>query len=242
MSAVETPPEAEQLACPRCGAAVRADQDWCLMCGTAVTTKVAGAPGWRTPVAVVGVVCALALVALVVAFLEISNDAEKVASAPSPAPSAAPAAAEPTVTASPTPAESIATIAPTATPAPTTSPDPAASPATSPGASPSPGTTATPGASPAAGGTVAEWPAGKRGWTVILASTTTEADAKKRAETFNGAGQPAGVLHSDEYSSLRAGYWVVFSGVYDTQEDAQKAAEAAQGKAPGAYAREVVPK
>ena len=229
MSAVETPPD---VGCPRCGAAVRPDQDWCLMCGAAVTTKVAGAPGWRTPVAIVGVVLAIAAAGLVFAFLEISNDADKAAQA-TPTPTAAAQ-----VTTTPTPVPTAAS--PTPTPSPGTTATATASPTTSA----SPTTTASPTAtaSPATSTGVAQWPAGRSGWTVVYASTTSKADAEKRAKDFQAAGQNVGVLESSQYSSLRRGFWVVFSGVYDTQEEAQKAAEGAQGAAPGAYAREVVPK
>ena len=54
-----------------------------------------------------------------------------------------------------------------------------------------------------------------------------------------GCGAGAGVLHSDDFSSLRKGYWVVFSGQYPDQKAAQ---DAAQGKGGDAYAREVVPR
>src|SRR4051812_49650990 len=98
MTTTETPPK---LDCPRCGAPLRPDQDWCLNCGTAVTTEVAGAPGWRTPIAIVGVVLALAAIALAVGFIELSDDSERVAQAPAttvtptPTPTPAPAGTVP---------------------------------------------------------------------------------------------------------------------------------------------------
>ena len=70
----------------------------------------------------------------------------------------------------------------------------------------------------------------------MIASTSSRAEAEKKARA---AGAEAGVLHSDDYSSLRKGYWVVFSGQYDEQKAAQSAAE---GKGGGAYARRVVPR
>src|SRR3989442_513836 len=33
--------------CPRCGAAMAPEQDWCLECGAAATTRVLRPPGWR---------------------------------------------------------------------------------------------------------------------------------------------------------------------------------------------------
>jgi hypothetical protein len=51
-----------------------------------------------------------------------------------------------------------------------------------------------------------------------------------------------GILNSSDFSSLRSGYFVVFSNQYDTLGQAQKAAERAQDDAPGAYAKQVTPK
>ena len=61
-----------------------------------------------------------------------------------------------------------------------------------------------------------------------------EAETKARA-----AGADAGVLHSDDFSSLREGYWVVFAGQYADLDAAQAAAK---GKGGDAYARRVVPR
>jgi hypothetical protein len=47
------------------------------------------------------------------------------------------------------------------------------------------------------------------------------------------------VLHSDDFSSLRKGYWVVFAGQYPDQKAAQAAAKSRGGDA---YARRVVPR
>jgi hypothetical protein len=220
------------------------------MCGAAVTTTVAGARGWRTPVAIVGVVLALAAIALVIAFLEISNDADRVAQAPASTPTPVPTAvAQVTQTATPA-------ATPSSTPTPLPTPRPSATPARTP--TPVPGTIPTPGGSPTTpGGTptpssgnptpttsgaIAEWPAGKSGWTVVMASTTSRADGEKRARDLQAKGQNVGLLESSKYSSLRSGFWVVFSGVYDSQSAAQKASEQAQSAAPGAYAREVKPR
>jgi septal ring-binding cell division protein DamX len=239
VSATDAPPPGppppagapEATVCPRCGAPVRPDQDWCLNCGTAVSTEVAGAPGWRTPVAIVGVVLLIAAAALVFAFLQISDDAEREAQAPTP--TAAPAA--PTT---PTPAAT-PTAEPTASPVPT--------PPTTPGAGvvPTPGTSPTPGASPTpapGGGAVGTWPEGRDAWTVVLFSSTRRAEADGKAKEFADQGKAVGVLDSDEYASLRGGYWVVFSGQYDGQEEAQSAAEGFGSTAPGAYARRITPR
>ena len=65
----EPPAPTGPTPCPRCGAPVEADQDWCLNCGTAVTTEVAGAPAWRAPIAIVGAVLVVAAIAGLVAWI-----------------------------------------------------------------------------------------------------------------------------------------------------------------------------
>jgi hypothetical protein len=218
---VAAPPPATERACPRCGASLAPDQEWCLSCGTAVGTRIAPTPRWRLPIFLVGALVALIAAALVLALVELSGDPQPVAKAPvtagaTPTP-AAPAddggGAAPAGGATPTP---IPTPTPSVTPVPTTAPL---------------GTPSGPA------GTVATWPSGKTGWTAVLASTKSRSEAERKAKAATTGS--AGVLHSDDFSSLRKGYWVVFSGQYDTQ----KAAESAAGSAGnGAYARRIVPR
>ena len=87
-----------------------------------------------------------------------------------------------------------------------------------------------------------DWPSGTSGWTVVLQAVPESAEAaatalKSRAEH---AGLPrVGVLVSSDFSSLRAGYRVVFSGVYGSPGAAQAAARAAARASPQAYARAI---
>ncbi len=223
MTVVATPPPATERACPRCGASLAPDQEWCLSCGTAVGTRIAPTPRWRLPVALVGGLLAVIAAALVLALVELSGDPQPVAKAPVTTPTATPAgapaddggSAAPVVGETPTP---VPTAVPTVTPAPGTTPD-----STAPGAP----TT----------GALAEWPAGKTGWTAVLASTESRSEAERKARAAGGG--DVGVLRSDDFSSLRKGYWVVFSGQYDSRGDAETAAESAAG---GAYARQIVPR
>lgn len=73
-----------------------------------------------------------------------------------------------------------------------------------------------------------EWPDGKNGWTVELGTlpkdgtTAADVDATKQDLTSKGA-KDLGVLDSDLYASLPAGNYIVYSGVYDTKADADKA-------------------
>ena len=117
MSAVETPqpPAQAERRCPRCGAHLSSDQEWCLDCGAAVATHVAPPRGWRAPVAIVGALLALALIGLVLAIVELASDAERVSEAP-PTPTPAPTTAPPAPTTTP-PAAQTPTPTPSAAPA-----------------------------------------------------------------------------------------------------------------------------
>jgi hypothetical protein len=91
-----------------------------------------------------------------------------------------------------------------------------------------------------------EWPEGRSGHTVIVASapTTNGRDAAlRRARAAISAGLPrVGVLDSSEFASLRPGYFVVFSGFYETEDGALEAVESAQSRGyPRAYEREITP-
>ncbi|HWI73150.1 MAG TPA: hypothetical protein VNT55_14440 [Baekduia sp.] len=62
------------LRCPRCGAYVAPEQDWCLECGAPARTRLAPTPNWRAPIALVAVVVLLAGLALAFAFTSLTSD------------------------------------------------------------------------------------------------------------------------------------------------------------------------
>jgi hypothetical protein len=72
------------LRCPRCGATVGPEQDWCLECGAPARTRLAPTPNWRLPIAVVAVVVLLAGVALALAFTRLTRDDGNVVAATTP--------------------------------------------------------------------------------------------------------------------------------------------------------------
>jgi hypothetical protein len=219
----ESPPPVVEEApaprrCPRCGASMTDEQEWCLRCGAAVGTRIATAQGWRVPLVLTGLLVALAAVAIAIAIIQLADDTGEV-----------PATASPT----PTPS-AVQTPPPTPTPTPTLTPDPAATPTPTPSATPTPSPTSTPGSS----GSIAEWPAGTDGWTVVLASKSSEDAARDSAESFSAEGIPdVGVLDSNDFSSLKGGFWVVYSGEYDTQAEATDALDGID--APDAYIRRI---
>lgn len=226
MSNVETPPPPTPVErrCPRCDAPLSAEQEWCLNCGAAVGTRIAEPRGWRASVAVVGVLLALALIAVVLAIAELSRDAEGVEEVPVNATPTPAASAVPSVTPSPAPGEEGG-----ATPSP--APTPSATPSATPG---------TGGASPSAG--LTPWPEGKTAYTIVLNSSGTREDAERLAGEVAAKGVPdVGVIDSDDFESLGPDSFVVFSGVYDNEAEAQQALAKIRDQAGGGSTRRIVP-
>jgi hypothetical protein len=220
VSATETPspPAYVERRCPRCGAHLSAEQDWCLECGAAVGTTIAEPRGWRVPILVVGSLLALALIAAILALVELAGPAEQVTEVPQ-TPTPAPAAATPT---------------------PTTSPDQgAATPSATPSAGPSP--SATPSAAVDTSN-LAKWPAGKSAWTIVLNSSGTRDDAARLANELLTKGVPSvGVLNSNDFQSLGPDSFVVFSGQYPSRAAAEAALAGIRDRAGGGSTRRIVP-
>lgn len=84
-----------------------------------------------------------------------------------------------------------------------------------------------------------DWPAGTSGWTAIVSSVRNESGARAAASRLQSQGQPGGVLFSTDHPPLRPGYWVVFSGTYDTRSEALAQARALLPRWPGAYPRQI---
>ncbi len=93
---------------------------------------------------------------------------------------------------------------------------------------------------------VVPWPAGQSGYTLVLTSVPAgggRAAAVALAHKALAAGlTQVGVLDSSQYSSLHPGYYVVFSGIYETSADAQTAASRAHSRGySAAYPRRITP-
>jgi len=90
----------------------------------------------------------------------------------------------------------------------------------------------------------ADWPSGTEGFTIELATLpkdTSDGTAVETAKTdllAKGASD-VGALDSDEYASLPAGNYVLYSGVFDTKADAEKALEPLKASFPDAQVVEV---
>jgi hypothetical protein len=72
-----------------------------------------------------------------------------------------------------------------------------------------------------------DWPGGS-GYSAMLGAFSSEANARTRQREATELGLDAGVLYSSNFSSLRPGYWVVFSGAFASQEEAAERAVRAQ--------------
>jgi hypothetical protein len=87
------------------------------------------------------------------------------------------------------------------------------------------------------------WPAKRDGWTVVLVSIPKKDGrevATSRAAEAAARGLPdVGVIDSSRVPSLHPGYWVVFSGIYDTQPEATSVLVRARTVAKGADARRI---
>jgi hypothetical protein len=238
-------PPAEQ--CPRCGADTETDQEYCLDCGLrlraaepGVVPQLAAAwqrrlpwyPGdWIWPAAF-GLLLAVAGAVFAILYshhggshntIVATTSVQSVASATPPATDTGgtPPVARPTVKVD----TSQANLQPPGNPATTV--------------------TATPPAKPKPSGGLVQWPAGKNGYTVVIESLPSggggTAAALRKARQAAAAGLPSvGVLDSGRFSSLHPGYAVVFSGVYTSFAEAQRAAGAAAAKGfRSAYARQI---
>jgi septal ring-binding cell division protein DamX len=244
MTGVEPPPTAPETErrCPRCGSPLGDEQEWCLHCGAAVGSRIVPAPGWRIPVVVVGVLLAVIVAAVAIAIVQLADDTEPVPQTATASATASPATPGTTPTPVPT---TIGT--PTPSPGLTPTPEGEATPGVTPTATVTPVPTATPSTDPngdsgtGTTGGIASWTPGKSGWTVVIASVTSRAAADTRAQQLiDGGATGVGVLRSDDYSSLRKGYWVVYSGEYGSR---QAASDALQGvDAPDAYVRQITPR
>jgi hypothetical protein len=232
------PPPPEPGLCPRCGAPHDPYQEYCLECGLRLPPPYGMRSGeiWSrdSPVWLWAALLALLLVALVagaiVAIAATRGDNE-----------GGPRAVGPVVSTGPSTTDTVGIITqpPTVTinPPTTTFGSTTTLPTTTVGSTTTLSTTTT------ATGNVT-WPAGKDGYSIFLKSVPTsegraKADAAAQRARNNGLSQ-VGVLNSSDFSSLRPGYWVTFTGIYDTQQQANAALPNARARGfPTAYTRPV---
>jgi hypothetical protein len=87
------------------------------------------------------------------------------------------------------------------------------------------------------------WPRGRDGWTIVIVSLPQiggGASARARATQAVDRGlREVGVIDSNRFASLKPGYYVVFTGIYGTEEEATSALRRAKAAFPAAYTREI---
>jgi hypothetical protein len=187
------------------------------------------------PIAIAAALLAIAAIAVAIAIVQLADDTDQVAQEP-PAEAATQAVPTPTPTVTPPAAT---TPESTLTPDPTL-PEASGQETPTPTPESSTGSTGSTGSSSSSSGGDAEWPASKSGWTVVLASDASESQAREKAEDFAADGiSGVGVLDSDDFSSLRGGFWVVFAGQYDSQSEASDALDGIDAR--DAYIRRIEP-
>ena len=227
------PPEPGR--CPNCGAPHDVYQEYCLECGRRLPGAYVGgryAEVWRrdSPIWLWAALAALLLVALVsgaVVALAATDDGK----------SSEPATSIPVSTApSTTSTVGVVTTPPTITINPPTTTLGTTTFSTTTFGTTTFGTTTT--------GSNVTWPMSKDGFTVVLKSVPTsngrsQAEAAADKARTNGLPQ-VGILNSSDFSSLNPGYYVTFTGIYDTESQANAALPNARSKGfPTAYVREV---
>ena len=237
--------------CPRCGVAYEPTQEYCLECGARLPVnrgvvgvlakswqrRFAWYPGdWVWPTLLFLV---LTIVATGVALA--ANSARK-SSTPKIIP-----ATQPSVSVGPgaTPTNVPVTTTPATLPVPTNQPTITTGQLpTAPGSRTGTGPSSTTPTTPTDRNGLTAWPAGKSGYTLVLESLPVangNAAAVARARQAKANGLPdVGVLVSSQYSSLHAGYYVVFSGIYGSAAEAAAALGHAHAKGfPDAFERQV---
>ena len=99
------------------------------------------------------------------------------------------------------------------------------------------------GVTSAAQGRIA-WPATQNGWTIVLVSYPKQGGRASALATAARAVKAhlrqVGILDSGTYASLQPGYYVVFTGVYPSKDDADAGVSTArQAGFGGAYSRQI---
>jgi len=114
---------------------------------------------------------------------------------------------------------------------------PPTGPTTSTSSTPSTATTPTTSTPQGTGSTAVadDWPVGRTGYAVMLLSKEEAQFGRSYMETQKAAAgsrnlESLGILNSDGYSSLNAGYWVLYQGPFATLDAARSAALVAKTK------------
>jgi hypothetical protein len=224
---------AEGGECPRCGTPYEPFQEYCLECGlrlpvttglipelsTAWRRRVPWYPGdWIWPVLAALIIAMLGAALAILANRDNGESATK------------------------THVETNTSV-PLGTGTGPTSPPPSETGTSPLPTAPEPTTVEPPPPPPPPSNQLIEWPAGQNGWTVVLASLPQSAGRAAAAsagrKALSAGLTDVGVLNSSEFSSLHSGYFVIFSGVFNSQAEAKSGLDTASGSYPQAYVRQI---
>jgi hypothetical protein len=254
----QAPPAPPIERCPRCGADANPGQEYCLDCGLRLIPVQPGvvphlAAAWRRRLpwypgdwiwpAAVGLVLAVAGAALAILYSHHRGSTSTIVATTSVQGSST--AAPPARDTGGAPPVLTPTVKVDTSQANLQPPVNVTTSAVPPPAQPKPKPKPTPKPKPKPSSGLAQWPAGRNGFTVVIESLPAGggggAEALRKARQAAAAGLPqVGVLDSGRFSSLHPGYAVVFSGIYASSSQAQAAAQAAAAKGfLSAYARQI---
>ncbi|WP_217915726.1 SPOR domain-containing protein [Miltoncostaea marina] len=247
------PPEpAGPPRCEVCGAELEPDQTYCLECGSPTPLAPRLRRGGRGVALLAGAIALLGVGAGALAYAVATDDdgggtttaSTLTATGPfTPLPPSAPTTGGlPPDTSFTTPTMPTVPGQPTTPGFPTVTGPPATgptAPTTDDVPEPQPEPRPQPGPEPDPGDGASDWPPGRAAWTAVLSSVRDEADARAAKARVRDGGDEAGVLWSSDFTGLRPGYWVVFSGVYDDRGAAVGQASRLRPEFPGAYARRI---
>lgn len=224
--------QAAEQTCPRCGTPREPDQRYCLECGLQLPDVEGSVPalrrrwlrrfGWYPGdwvwISLVTLVIAAVGAAVAIAITDSTDDRETVSTTPAPVTSVA----EPT----PVPTGKQTTVDTSTLP---TAPEPKT-------------TTAKKPVGPKNGRLV--WPPSSNGWTIVLVSYPKANGRPSALSTASRAAKAGlrqvGILDSSRYASLQPGYFVVFTGIYGSKDDADAGVGTArQAGFGGAYSRQI---
>lgn len=250
------------LVCEVCGAELEPDQTYCLECGSPTPLAPRLRRSGRTVAVLAGAMIVLGLGAGALAYAVVEDDDTTTVVSPTTAftsPGGLPIAPTGSIPAVPLPPETAPTtgtlpadtsVTTPTTPTFTTSPPgttgfdtvtgPSGVPTTAPTTTAAPTTQSSPPTTTGSAPTGAsDWPTGTSAWTAVLSSVRSEPDARAAKGRIAKGGDPAGVLLSSDFPDLRPGYWVVFSGMYDSRSTAIAQAVKLRPDFPTAYARRI---
>lgn len=233
-------PGRPEVHCPTCGAGAEHGQLVCLECGSRISLGYRKPPSWRVPVAIIVGVTLVVIAGLAIGLREITTDADSEVAADQ-------------ATEKPTDenasngggggggesgredggSEAVLGDEEAKKSKPKSKPKPKPKPK-KPAKRKAP--TETPAATAPRTGGLATWPKNRNAFTVVLVSTGDKASAAKVAKRAIRVGvRGAGVLRSDDFTSLGTGFSVVFGGVYSKRPQAEKAAARFSRGFPGAF-------